>query len=68
MTFTQRYNKHSNEKQIECPKCKAPIIMIHGCGWDNDAEWCSSRMCDYEVIYDTTTLIEESEIENEKYS
>lgn len=59
MTFTQRYNG----KTLKCPKCNKPIIFVHGCGWDYDAEWCSSRKCDYEVIYDTTTLIEESEIE-----
>ncbi len=61
-TFIERYNKHIHDGTIKCPKCKAPIIFVHGGGWDYDIEYCSSRNgCDYEVEYETTT-----DIENEK--
>ena len=54
MTFTERYNKN-----LQCPKCKSDIIFVCGCGWDNDREYCVK--CDYEIEYETSTLIEESE-------
>ena len=62
MTFTQRYIKDLKEN-LKCPKCEEDLIFTHGSGFNYDMEQCLSEVCDYEKIYDTTTLIEESEIE-----
>jgi len=48
--FKDRVNKH-----CICPKCKSVIIFIHGTGIDYDVEYCSSRECDYEVVYETSS-------------
>ena len=62
MTFTQRYIKDLKEN-LKCPKCEADLVFIHGSGFDYDLEYCSVWNCDYELQYDTTTLVEESEVE-----
>lgn len=48
-------------KDKPCPKCNAVVIFMHGGGWDNDMEYCSTRDCDYDVKYETSSYIDDED-------
>ena len=52
MTF-----KEAVLKDDKCPKCGSDVIFIHGDMWDYDRQFCSNRDCDYDIEYDTSTVI-----------
>jgi len=39
-----------------CPKCKKPMLMMYGAGWDYDRWICGTRGCNEEVELETSTF------------
>jgi hypothetical protein len=46
-----------------CPKCGTELVLLYGCGWDNDRVLCGSKKCSYELELEDTTYPGEAEQE-----
>jgi len=57
--FTYKWNLKDLEN---VPKNGFTVFSCFaGGGWDYDIEYCSNRECDYEIVYDTSTDIDEDD-------
>ena len=63
MTF-----KEAIEKDDKCPKCGSTVIFIYGDMWDYDRQFCSNRDCDYEIEYDTSTIVSNTQYNSKQIS
>lgn len=49
------------QKNVKCDICGAPMIPMYGGGWDNDRLVCTDRDCGAEIVFPTSTMVEEEE-------
>lgn len=49
----------ARKKEVKCDICGAPMVPMWGGGWDNDRMHCTDRGCGAEIVYPTSTEIEE---------
>jgi len=49
--------------KIKCDLCGGDTIALYGGGWDNDRVLCVDRDCYAEIVYPTTTCVDDAEVE-----
>ena len=54
------------ESEVKCYICGGVMLAIPGGGWDNDRFLCADRECWAEIVYPTSTLVEETTENNDK--
>lgn len=54
------FEKIIKNKDLKCDICGSTMIVMYGCGWDNDRLICSDReSCGAEIEFPTTTEYKE---------
>jgi len=53
-----QFEKMATE-EIKCDICGSPMLPMFGGGWDNDRMCCTDRECGAEIVFPTSTMIEE---------
>jgi hypothetical protein len=49
-----------SQKKIKCDICGSLMIPMYGGGWDNDRMCCIDRDCGAEIVFPTSTEVEET--------
>lgn len=52
------------DKEVRCDICGGLMLPMWGGGWENDRMVCSDRECEAEIVFPTSTPIEDEEVEN----
>lgn len=50
---------------IKCDICGGDMHAVYGCGWDNDRLDCDDWKCGAEVIFSTSTMPKDIDVDGE---
>jgi hypothetical protein len=54
-----QFEAMSAQEKIKCDICGGVMLPLPGCGWDNDRMICTERDCRAEIVFPTSTEVEE---------
>lgn len=57
-----QFEKAIQQGPITCDICNGIMHPMHGGGWDNDRIVCADRDCGAEIIYPTSTEVDNAHI------
>ena len=49
------------QEEIVCDICGEVMIPMYGGGWDNDRMICGARDCGAEIVFPTSTVVDEED-------
>ena len=55
------FERMRRRRKVRCDICGGPVFFMFGGGWDNDRVICGDESCGAEIVFSTTTEIDEKQ-------